>query len=183
MGWEWEWEWDEGYRTTTGKASLYLLLCVGTVGIFYLLARWILRLRVWVLYVECEMATAQYVLRVESDPNVGEAGTYLEAVVTTPSTRFYLHKGLRFVYDEGRGDFINHEYRVQGLTCDAVRNLIAQSNAASREAQIDLFGANAMHVPVPSIPELLVDELLHPFYVFQARESPVLACTHSRPSV
>lgn len=116
------------------------------------------------------MKNAEYVWRQEKDPAVGEAGTYLETVVSTPSSRYYVHKGLRFVFDNERGDFFTHAYPVDGVTFHDIRNLAKEEQAAHfqpREARMSVYGPNEMHVPVPSIPELLVEELLHPFYVFQ----------------
>lgn len=48
-----------GYRTDTWKASLYLVACVLTLGIFFLLSRWLLALRVWALHTACSLREAE----------------------------------------------------------------------------------------------------------------------------
>ena len=159
-----------GLRTPTWKAVLYVTLCVLTVGVFFLLSRWILRLRVAVLYTSCGLDEADHVLVEEAGPSEGEVADerteFVEEVVALPDRRYFVHKGLRHVYEEER--FVCLEYPVAREDFATIHRRGAA--APSDEARAELharFGPNKMDVPSPSVVELLVDELLHPFYIFQ----------------
>ncbi len=161
----------QGLRTPGWKAALYVVLCVATAGVFFLLSRWILQLRVLVLYSRCSLASADHVLVEEVSSEGGaevadERTEFVEPVVRLHDRRYFVHKGLRHVIEEDR--FVCFEYPVVQASFGDIHQ--RAETVLSDDARAELhgkFGPNKMEVPMPTVVELLVDELLHPFYIFQ----------------
>lgn len=78
-------------------------------------------------------------------------------------------KGLRYVFEERSARFVCHDFPVEQSTFAHIHDLAAVGEK-ERDVRQRLFGSNVMLVPVPSYLELVVDELLHPFYVFQVKK-------------
>lgn len=160
------------YRINAVKAAAYLVACVASLGVFYLVTRWVLSVRVWATLTRARsLLEAHYVLVSEDAPLVGEPGASLAPVRVGSDgvTRYYEHKGLRYVWDARHGGFRVHELPLAGAPRASVATALALGDMAhdERDALLLRYGLNEMRVPVPSVAELVADELASPFYVFQ----------------
>ncbi|TDL26307.1 Ca-transporting ATPase [Rickenella mellea] len=72
----------------------------------------------------------------------------------------------RFAVDPRTGLFaVVRDWRDSSwATVSSVQNGLAE---ATRQQRLKLFGSNIINIETKSIPALLVDEIIHPFYVFQ----------------
>lgn len=86
--------------------------------------------------------------------------------LTTSSLRFFLCRNRRYVWNEERQIFL----LLSGLKKSSVANLkeMVDGLSETRAENIrQLHGPNSISVPVPSYLALLLEEVLHPFYIFQ----------------
>ena len=73
----------------------------------------------------------------------------------------------RYVWDQGSGEFLRLA-APQTLPYSAVAAAMVRGTSADdADAAYALHGPNAISIPIPSIPSLLLREVLHPFFVFQ----------------
>lgn len=178
-----------GLRTNALRTLLFAAVSVLTLGLGYLvrlcatlpiappvshfsaspqLARWYLPLRVKLQYYVCSLREADAVLITETAPLVGEPGqTLVEVQSSHDPRRVFLHKGLIYAFDPDTERFENHVYSVNGKPFSMLHELGRSLTAEKRQLNLTLFGRNEMAVPEPSIVDLVLEEVLSPFYVFQ----------------
>ncbi|KAI9226977.1 MAG: P-type ATPase P5 type [Piptocephalis tieghemiana] len=176
------------YRTFRPGHLLYLALCILTVGIFYLAARWVPRLRIALVGRPSPLESAEWLViqnqygQREIEPVLrifygGEARhVYRSPPDLSPGTPvsgvlrdlvIFQYRHLRFVYDPTPQCFIRTS-TWRDAAWDTGRSSITRG--LSREAARDrrtVHGPNLMDVQPKSVGTLLVDEVLHPFYIFQ----------------
>ncbi|RKP15509.1 hypothetical protein BJ684DRAFT_6931, partial [Piptocephalis cylindrospora] len=176
------------YRTFRAGHFFYLALCLFTGGIFYLAARWLPRLRIALVGRPTLLGSAEWLViqnqygQREIEPVIrvfygGEArhvyrplpgsapGTPVPGVLRDLAIFQYRH--LRFVYDPTPQCFIRTS-TWRDAAWDIGRSSVTRG--LSREAARDrrsVHGSNLMDVKPKPVGALLVDEVLHPFYVFQ----------------
>lgn len=182
-----------GFRTSAVGLTVYSLFCVCTLGLGWLLFRWMPRWHVWLTGKKAPLREASWVvmenqwnemaiLDVEAKPY----GRALSTVFGSPGKKLS-SSAYMLEYDD---DPILHELRVinyryvrfyyhplsdkfrlsngwkDPLWTDviAVREGVDSEEKSNREL---VFGSNLIDIEQKSIFRLLVDEVFHPFYVFQ----------------
>ena len=133
-----------------------------------------MKLRLLAIHSKCAVSLAEHVLVEETEDIVKSADfsdentVFLHPIERDNAVRYFIHKGLRYVWDNDAGSFHCHEYPVNHAPFAEIhrRSQQAYESQARAEAFVQ-FGPNKMEVPSPSVVQLLVDELLHPFYMFQ----------------
>ncbi len=71
------------------------------------------------------------------------------------------------MYDSDKESFSCFSFSYAGSSFANLHQQAVPLSDDRREQLFGLCGPNKMQVPMPTVVELLVDELLHPFYVFQ----------------
>jgi hypothetical protein len=61
----------------------------------------------------------------------------------------------------------SHTHTQQGKLCSALHEIGPTITGEARQQNVARFGPNQMRVPTPSVLELVMDEVLSPFYIFQ----------------
>ncbi|OAA64618.1 p-type ATPase [Niveomyces insectorum RCEF 264] len=181
-----------GFRTSRAGMAVYVLLCVLTGGLAWLLFRWLPRWYVRVVGRACPLRDCTWVvvenqwnemalLDVASTPYSRPLSTVFGApdkmsnystledddpdpllhdlrILNYRYVRFFFHP-LRdkFVLSSGWKDPAWHDVR-------ALRAGLDSDEKTYREL---VFGANLIDIEQKSVFKLLVDEVFHPFYVFQ----------------
>lgn len=93
----------------------------------------------------------------------------LSPLLTTSSTAtpYILHRHLRYLYDRTEEKYIVLRGLESSMTCsEAYRH----GNGLSRlehERRFGMYGSNSIEVPVKPYHSLFIEEVLHPFYIFQ----------------
>ncbi|KAK3945050.1 vacuolar cation-transporting ATPase YPK9 [Diplogelasinospora grovesii] len=179
-----------GFRTSPIGFAAYLLLCYGTLGLGWLLFRWIPRWHVKLVGQSAPLRECQWVvvenqwnemaiLNVESKPY----GRPLSTVFTSSEKmasymldddqdpilrdlRTLNYRYVRFYYHPGRDKFLLCNGWKDPLWSD-VRAIRAGIDSEEKSHRDVVFGSNLIDIEQKSIFQLLVDEVFHPFYVFQ----------------
>ncbi|THH00161.1 hypothetical protein EW026_g2329 [Hermanssonia centrifuga] len=158
-----------GFETVTIRHFLWRMACVLTFGILGLLGHWFPRL--WLRWVAKEKAFKDmehgFVVievdtlsrppsRTNGDANIG----ILEHLLVVD------YRYARFALDPRTGLFnIVRNWRDPSWTgIQSVSNGLTQSE---EEQRLALFGPNVIDIEGKSTVSLLIDEVIHPFYVFQ----------------
>lgn len=81
--------------------------------------------------------------------------------------RYFVFEGMRYVWREQSMDFVKVSSLDEGLTCGEIhksRSGLSHSDHNNRKL---IYGPNQIDVPVKSYGQLLIEEVLNPFYIFQ----------------
>ncbi|KAL2266535.1 hypothetical protein VTJ83DRAFT_5887 [Remersonia thermophila] len=180
-----------GFRTSRIGFAVYVLLCMLTLGLGWLLFRWLPRWRVKLVgrsypLCDCDWVVVENqwkemaILDVESKPY----GRVLSSVFGTPGrmTSFMaadedqdpILKDLRSI-SYRYVKFFYHPIRDKFMLCNGWKDP-SWSNVSDIRGGIDseekthrdvVFGSNLIDIEQKSVFRLFVDEVFHPFYVFQ----------------
>uniref|UniRef100_A0A670J3W8 Cation-transporting ATPase n=1 Tax=Podarcis muralis TaxID=64176 RepID=A0A670J3W8_PODMU len=86
-----------------------------------------------------------------------------------PQIRFFVHQNSRYLWSPESQSFQRLRALDVGLSCSSLHTLHGAGLPRSTQDYRRLFyGANQIDVQVPSLPKLLIKEVLNPFYIFQA---------------
>lgn len=180
-----------GFKTRRFGYTAYITLCTITLGLCYLLLRWLPRLRVWLIGCpkplrECTWVvvenqwgefTVQDINRLSYGHSLSTVFGKLEKtsfedndedddpVVT--ALRFLDYRYVRFCFHPLKDKFVPCSNWKDPAWTD-VRKMRAGLDSDERFRREQVFGQNEIEIHQKSIPQLLVDEAFHPFYVFQA---------------
>jgi len=179
-----------GFQTSRAGFAAYLFICVATLGLGWLLFRWLPRWHVRLVGEPCALRDSTWtvienqwgemaILKVQSRPY----GRPLSTVFGSPG------KLSSFMADEEHDPILTHlrtlNYRYvrfyfhpprdKFLLCNGwkdptwtdVRGLRAGINSEEKSHRDVVFGSNLIDIEEKSVFSLLVDEVFHPFYVFQ----------------
>ncbi|KAI4868368.1 hypothetical protein F4820DRAFT_138380 [Hypoxylon rubiginosum] len=179
-----------GFRTSRLGYAAYIFICVATLGLAYLLLRWLPRWQVKLIGEPCPLHDCQWavlenqwgemaILNVHAQRYNRPLSTVFgapekifaqlledDADPLLPELRVLNYRYMRFFYHPLKGKFV---------ICSGwkdpswihVRALRAGIDGDEKDYRESVFGPNLIDIEQKSIPQLLVDEVFHPFYVFQ----------------
>ncbi|GAM21648.1 hypothetical protein SAMD00019534_048230, partial [Acytostelium subglobosum LB1] len=172
-----------GYKRTIVSTVVYYTLVFFSIGTLLVYLHWYPRYYYKIKFRDSTLDLADYVYIKEKDKKVtlckvrpvvlGAKGLILPGEKTQ---RMIVFKFIRYFYSEETRLFERNTFKDEFS-----RTQLAQlaANGLGHEEQsrrIDMFGPNLIDVPLKSIPRLLLDEVLHPFFIFQIY-SIALWCT------
>ncbi|XP_030042788.1 probable cation-transporting ATPase 13A3 [Microcaecilia unicolor] len=92
-------------------------------------------------------------------------------------TRYFVHHNLKFLWDPRTQCFRRLAALEKDVLCSAIHHRHGTGLSRSAQEYRKLFyGANQIDVKVPSVPKLLIKEVLNPFYVFQVFSIILWSC-------
>ncbi|PSS02441.1 hypothetical protein BD289DRAFT_359689 [Coniella lustricola] len=182
-----------GFRTSAVGLAAYIFMCVASFGLAWLLFRWLPRWHVWLTGKKAPLREASWVV-IENQWNemaiAGVDAKFYGRTLSTvfgspakkmssstytleydddpimPELRVIHYRYVRFYYHP-----LGDKFRVSNGWKDplwtevsTVRQGIDSEEKANREL---VFGSNLIDIEQKSVFRLLVDEVFHPFYVFQ----------------
>ncbi|KAJ1968270.1 hypothetical protein IWQ62_001346 [Dispira parvispora] len=175
-----------GYANAPLRLVLFYVLCVLSLGILYVLARWFPKHRIafvahpvplnmanWVVVTnEWGDVTREEVMRV---PYGASLDTVFPTATSTngdgskplESLTYFEHRHNRFLFNPNNDRFVHiHSWKDKQWAHQplAVREGLTKDHLQDRTV---LFGSNSIDIPARPVVQLLLDEVLHPFYVFQ----------------
>lgn len=185
-----------GYANSIKKKIAYYLMCILTLGIGYLIFRWIPRYRISLMGSECPLGKADWCVienqfgeltivqigkirfgeRLSNFLNVVPGKEMEESDLEPQETKEtnpvvpYIHsfeyRYIKFFYNPVEDIFKTNStwYDLHWLN---VKNLREGTSQTLHDYRSIIFGKNNIHIKEKSNIQLLADEVLHPFYVFQ----------------
>lgn len=182
-----------GFRTSAVGLAVYILICIASFGLGWLLFRWMPRWHVWLTGKKAPLREASWVV-IENqwnemgivDVDVKPFGRAMSMVFGSPGKKLS-SSAYRFEFDDDpiledlrviNYRYVRFYYHPLGdkfklsngwkdpLWTDvtAAKEGVDSEEKAHREL---VFGSNLIDIEQKSIFRLLVDEVFHPFYVFQ----------------
>eukprot|EP00762_Andalucia_godoyi_P007791 ANDGO_01770.mRNA.1 putative cation-transporting ATPase C1672.11c len=164
------------------RAFFFYLLAVLTCGISLLFARWIPSFSVSGRFRRCDSVSAAQAMFVTGKDasrtivpiqygDLRERLT-LRAYNEHPDARMFIkYRETVFFWDKTIGAFVQVVSDIN-YAFEKMHEVFGSSSVLGlTEQKVEIrkstFGLNSVDVPLKSIPALLIDEVLHPFYVFQ----------------
>ncbi|CCF55865.1 hypothetical protein KAFR_0A04300 [Kazachstania africana CBS 2517] len=185
-----------GYRYSKTRLFVYNFLCVITLGLMYLLLRWMPSKRVKLIGVKCPLAKSEWVV-IEN--------AFGEFSIEPVKRQWYnrplstvLHLGADYNISDSNNNnhhtseknpnipiLISFQYRYVTFIYSPLDDLFKTNNnwidpdwldlsavyrglpSAIQEDRILAFDKNQINLKVKSTSQILFDEILHPFYIFQ----------------
>lgn len=168
-----------GYKSSRWRRAAYALVCALSLGLGYIVLRWLPRLRVALMGTRCALGAADWciveneygelavchVQRLRFDEPLSHflvADDKRNPVV--PTLCFFEYRYLRFFYDP-----VDDLFRTNSQWIDPrwLQKKTDGVSSGTQEQRAAIFGANTIRIHQRPVALLLVDEVLHPFYVFQ----------------
>uniref|UniRef100_A0A8C2KSI2 ATPase cation transporting 13A2 n=1 Tax=Cyprinus carpio TaxID=7962 RepID=A0A8C2KSI2_CYPCA len=81
--------------------------------------------------------------------------------------RYYVFEGMRYIWIARKGAFCKASILNEGWSCSDLHDRKQGLSKADQSTRKQIFGANIIDVPVKSYLQLLFEEVLNPFYIFQ----------------
>ncbi|KUI58868.1 hypothetical protein VP1G_06104 [Cytospora mali] len=181
-----------GFRTSAVGLAAYIFLCVSTLGLGWLLFRWLPRWHVWLTGKQAPLREASWVvvenqwnemaiLGVDARPYGRVLSTVFGASSKKGSSTYLLefdddpilhdlrvlnYRYMRFYYHPQFDKFRLVNGWKDPLWTD-IRSVREGIDSDEKEHRELVFGSNLIDIEQKSVFRLLVDEVFHPFYVFQ----------------
>uniref|UniRef100_A0A8B9LR69 ATPase cation transporting 13A2 n=1 Tax=Astyanax mexicanus TaxID=7994 RepID=A0A8B9LR69_ASTMX len=173
----------QGYRRVCWRVWLCRFGAVCSLGMLLVLFNWRPRLAVLARCTSCPLPMADtLLLRVKSnscfvfcsfehaggevDENEWRDNVQLHKEQKTV-LRYYVFEGMRYVWMPRKGAFCKVSVLSEGWTCADLHRLQQGLSRADQSSRQQIFGDNIIDVPVKSYGQLLFEEVLNPFYMFQ----------------
>ncbi|KAI8924811.1 hypothetical protein BC831DRAFT_463710 [Entophlyctis helioformis] len=191
-----------GRIETPFRVALYNMLCILTGGAFFLACRWNLPLEIRVRTRACPLRQASHVYiknhwsegslePVSNDPfggllsdafpqlfDTSTPGVLPPADDPLPYITYFEYRYFKFVLEPVSGKFVAN-YLWRDPRWDSSKYIVGHRDSdASVARKRTIFGPNAVDIKEKSTFRLLIDEVLHPFFVFQIA-SIILWCLDS----
>ncbi|EFR01130.1 cation translocating P-type ATPase [Nannizzia gypsea CBS 118893] len=180
-----------GFSTSMAGLTTYLAICILTCGLGYLVFRWVPKWRVSLIgtptplykcqWVAIENQWGQFTIQdVQNQPYGRQLSTVFgrgnkEGTVANyeydddpimSNLRYLDYHYVRFFYQP-----VQDRFSISGTWADPawadVKLLRRGLDADERESREQVFGANIIDIQAKTIPQILLDEAFHPFYIFQ----------------
>lgn len=180
-----------GFSTSTFGFALYLTLCIVSLGLAWLVLRWLPKWRVNIVGTATSFKDSSWVVienqwgeMVVQDLRSLEYGRSLSTVFGSSEKKYgpvyedededpVIHelkmldyRYIRFCYHPVKDRFVLLNGWTDPTWTD-VKSIRAGIDGEEKEKRALVFGSNLIDIEQKSIPQLLVDEAFHPFYVFQ----------------
>ncbi|KAK9473519.1 uncharacterized protein V1510DRAFT_429326 [Dipodascopsis tothii] len=179
-----------GYVTSPLRIALFVLLSVVTGGVGYLLLRWFPKLRIALLGYRAPLGECDWVV---VETQWGELSTHTIAKeaygrpISTvfsagvahkpsadgydwdpalPTLHYFDYRYTRLIFHPAEGRFeLNNAWKDPNWTALAhIRDGIDTATVEERQL---VFSSNSIDIDDKTVAQLLVEEVLHPFYIFQ----------------
>uniref|UniRef100_A0A673MHK4 Probable cation-transporting ATPase 13A2 n=1 Tax=Sinocyclocheilus rhinocerous TaxID=307959 RepID=A0A673MHK4_9TELE len=102
----------------------------------------------------------------EADENEWRDTVQLHSEKKTQLT-YYVFEGMRYIWIARKGAYCKASILNEGWTCADLHGQQQGLSKADQSTRKQIFGANVIDVPVKSYLQLLFEEVLNPFYIFQ----------------
>ncbi|KAL5467469.1 hypothetical protein EMCRGX_G031695 [Ephydatia muelleri] len=156
------------YRVSIVKAIFFCFLAALPVCAGFLLAYWFPAHWIRLICSKCRPGRARYVIVTDLDGRHRvEVVQHLMLQEGGLSTPYIVHRNLRYLYTSRSDSFVLLRGYDTGINCNEIHSMIGGLSQSEFNERLHRFGLNSIDVPVKPIYIVLLQEVLHPFYVFQ----------------
>lgn len=175
-----------GYADRWWKTAIYYFLCIGTLGIAYLILRWLPRYRINLMGTRCPLGKADWcvienefgelqIAHVEKQRFNERLSSFLvgtddqfdfEKDPVVPHIQSFVYRYIKFFYNPMEDMFKTNSNWFDARWLN-VKNLKDGVSHSVQDQRQEIFGRNTIEIEDKSVLQLLTDEVLHPFYIFQ----------------
>ncbi|KAG0032683.1 hypothetical protein BGZ81_010294 [Podila clonocystis] len=184
-----------GYRYIKSRLYIYYLACFLSAGIIFLLGRWLPQRFISFVARECEMSKAEYVIVKNEWGQIATEFIFtkyyggpidsvfspdqleksqdddasFEDTVTTGilhDMRYFDYQYIRFIYNPMVQQFMQNS-KWKDPDWSTISNCERGIGRETHQERTMVFGQNLIDVQEKTVGQLLVQEVLHPFYIFQ----------------
>ncbi|KAJ3254236.1 hypothetical protein HK103_007289 [Boothiomyces macroporosus] len=176
-----------GRKSTGLRSAIYIILCVITGGIYYLICRWNTAIEMKTKTFPCSLADADYICIKNqwgeiSLNRITKIDFGMKASMIFPRSftevdasqdiildhlRFYDYRYFKFFFNPNTEMFEPNYAWVDSNWTSVSRVFLEQDDDQEIHSKRSIFGKNQVEIQEKSNFRLLVDEVLHPFFVFQ----------------
>lgn len=152
------------YRPAYKTATFYFA-CIASGGLLFLLQWWILKLHMTLRYSESSISAATH-LYVRTSYTEEIITTTLKITNNRQQLLTFEYHHLPYYLKENRFEplFMQTSLSYKNIIDTYGQGIIAEEEIEEKK---NLYGKCAILVPMKPIPRLMVEEILHPFYMFQ----------------
>ncbi|XP_077551510.1 polyamine-transporting ATPase 13A3-like [Haemaphysalis longicornis] len=176
-----------GYAFSRWRLTMYNVLSVLSLGLLPLVTSWKPDWYIQITCTVCELSTATVLIVKDSHSRLS-----ISEVVTCPMHnrklslsssipkrkrtlsnqlethfRYFLHQHIRYFWNAPEDRFSRLSGLDRGFKCTDILEQFSGYSQEEQEAKSLLYGRNLMEVDKKSYTTLLLQQVLHPFYVFQ----------------
>ncbi|EAS30876.2 P-type ATPase [Coccidioides immitis RS] len=180
-----------GFSTSIAGFTIYVIICILTCGLGYLVFRWLPRWRIKLVgfpeplyrcqWVAIENQWGQFTVEYVTNAKYGRqlstvfGSSYKDFEAPNfdedndpilPYLRFVDYRYVRFCYQPLEDKFM-HTGDWKDPNWISVKTLREGLDAEERDRREQVFGQNIIDIQQKSVPQIMIDEAFHPFYVFQ----------------
>ncbi|KYR01086.1 P-type ATPase [Tieghemostelium lacteum] len=158
----------QGYTQSVYKEILYWISVILTCGIALLVYYWFQIFYINCRYKKCELSRAKYLL-IESKDQRFEICPVQTSTdnISTNSSSYVLYRFSKFFYNPDTNNFEKSSIQNSHKKSDLI-TLVKQGLGNEEVSDLkNLFNENVIKIPLKSIPRLFLEEILHPFFIFQ----------------
>ncbi|XP_037565576.1 polyamine-transporting ATPase 13A3 isoform X1 [Dermacentor silvarum] len=176
-----------GYAYSPWRSGLYRVLCALTLGLLPLVTSWKQEWYVQITCTPCQLSHATVLVvkdshsrltisEVKTHPLINRRMSFSSSYQRRKRTfasevdihlRYFIHQHLRYVWNPQESRFARLSGLDRGLKCVDLLERFQGYSKEEEEEQSVLYGRNSMELEVKSVAALLLEKVLHPFYVFQ----------------
>ncbi|KAL4505178.1 hypothetical protein ABPG72_016245 [Tetrahymena utriculariae] len=161
------------YKIQSAKLIISYFLFLVTFGICYLFTRWNITFKIMLQMSKCQPSQAQYIRVVSQDDQITLIQTETKMMKLNDklpnnyiifSYRFYT-----YYYDSTKGYFLPIQFSLNLLTNKEIyqQHGFGILSKQKYEERLEIYGQNNTEIPYKSAINILIDEILSPFYIFQ----------------
>jgi cation-transporting ATPase 13A3/4/5 len=183
-----------GFKDAKLQTLLYYLICILTGGLAYLVLRWVPRWKIRLTGRSTSLSAADWVVienqwhdvsihSIQRAPFGGNLSSILDIGRSSEEDdpflehiRFLDYRYVRFLWNPKGARFELHNNYKDPAWRDTIKVCARGLEEEATTRRLTLFGANLIDIAEKSTVELLVDEALHPFYVFQIASIILWSC-------
>ncbi|KAK9330708.1 hypothetical protein V1520DRAFT_339783 [Lipomyces starkeyi] len=179
-----------GYKSSTHRIFIFVLLCICTCGLAYLILRWLPRYRVYLMGRKAPLSKCDWVVlenqwgelsfhnvikrrynfpmssvfNIQKNPHKPSADLEYDPLI--PVLQYFDYRYMRLILHPIEGKFVlNNDWRdISWTNLNTIRNGLESATIEERGL---VFGENSIEIEDKTVLQLLVEEALHPFYIFQ----------------
>ncbi|KAL0490279.1 hypothetical protein AKO1_014011, partial [Acrasis kona] len=168
----------KGYKDNLVLTVIFYLLCVLSLGSLLLFSRWFPKIWLLLTHLPCPLSSATSVLiksRVGNHNTICKIQSVDISTIANSSSQFHTqakiinYRHLNYIFDQQNQQFKPLRFNTS-IHYNTLEEMYTRDNISTwnlRSLYRFLYGLNVIDIPIKNYIELLLDEILHPFYIFQ----------------